>query len=843
MQNIYRQKLQRFLSASRFGREGKAVKDRIMKVRRRKRLGQDVLFFDGGMGTMLQARGLRLRELPEVLNLTHPDLIGSIHRDYLEAGADFVTTNTFGANRWKLEGSGHTVAEAVSAAVRVARSAADAFGARVALDIGPSGKVLAPLGDAAFEDVYEAVAEQVRAGAEGCDAVLLETFTDLYELKASLLAVKDHCTLPVFATMSFEEGGRTFFGAGIDSMVMTLEGLGVAALGVNCSLGPVQLEPIVEAICALSRIPVMVQPNAGLPVMRGGASSYDVTPDQFADLMSRFAGMGAAVLGGCCGTNPEYIVKTVRAVTQRIRTVVPRSVPETTGICTPARAVVFDGDFTIIGERLNPTGKKALQAALRAGDMDYVLKEALEQQDQGAHVLDVNVGLPDIDEPALLSRTVMEIQGIIDLPLQLDSANAKALEAAARIYNGKPLINSVSGKEASLRTVLPIARKYGACVLGLTLDDSGIPESAEARLAVARRIVEEAERIGIPRRNVLIDCLTLTASAQQDLVRETLKAVRMVREELGVRTVLGLSNVSFGLPRRPLVNRTLFAAALMQGLDAAILNPGDAGMRETLAAWRLLSGKDRNAQDYIAYCEAHPESAPTPSRPATGAAADAPNPPMPSRGDLASAIARGLKEEAAERTRELLDALPPLDVVEKHIVPALDAVGRDYEAKRLFLPQLIKSAEAAKAAFECLRERLASGPKEGGEAPGEPIALATVYGDVHDIGKNIVKVILENYNFRVLDLGKDVPPDRIVAEVKRNGIRIVGLSALMTTTVASMKETIEDLRRECPEVKVIVGGAVLTPDLARYVDADHYARDAMEAVRIAIRISSARKTA
>ena len=568
-----------------------------------------------------------------------------------------------------------------------------------------------------------------------------------------------------------------------------------------------------------------------------------MTPNRFVDLMSRFADMGAAVLGGCCGTNPEYIAKTVQAVTRRTRMVVPRSVPETTGICTPARAVVFDDDFTIIGERLNPTGKKALQAALRAGDLDYVLKEALEQQDQGAHVLDVNVGLPDIDEPALLSRVVLEIQGIIDLPLQLDSASARALEAAARIYNGKPLINSVNGKEASLRTVLPIVRKYGTCVLGLTLDDSGIPESAEARLAVARRIVEEAERIGIPRRDVLIDCLTLTASAQQDLVRETLEAVRMVREELGVRTVLGLSNVSFGLPRRPLVNRTMFAAALMQGLDAAILNPGDTGMRETLAAWRLLSGKDRNAQDYIAYCEAHPESAPIPSRQAAEAPADAPNTPTASQGDLASAIAWGLKEEAAERTRELLDALPPLDVVEKHIVPALDAVGRDYEARRLFLPQLIKSAEAAKAAFECLRERLASGPKGGDEVPGVPIALATVYGDVHDIGKNIVKVILENYNFRVLDLGKDVPPDQLVAEVKRNGIRIVGLSALMTTTVASMKETIEGLRRECPEVKVIVGGAVLTPDLARYVDADHYARDALEAVRIATRISSDLETA
>ena len=804
-----------------------------------KQIGRDILFFDGGMGTMLQARGLRLRELPETLNLTHPDLIASIHREYLEAGADFVTTNTFGANRYKLERSGCSVTEAVSAAVGLARSAADAFGARVALDIGPSGKVLAPLGDAAFEEIYETVAEQVRAGAEGCDAVLLETFTDLYELKASLLAVKDHCSLPVFATMSFEEGGRTFFGTGIDSMVMTLEGLGVAALGVNCSLGPVQLEPIVEALCARARVPVMVQPNAGLPVMRDGISFYDVTPDQFADVMARFAGLGVAILGGCCGTNPDTIARTVRAVTQRTRTVVPRSVPATTGICTPAKAVVFGDDFTIIGERLNPTGKKALQAALRAQDMDYLLKEALKQQDQGAHVLDVNVGLPDVDEPALLTRAVTEIQGILDLPLQLDSANAAALEAAARLYNGKPLINSVNGKESSLRAVLPVVKKYGACVLGLTLDDSGIPETAEARLAVARRIVEEAERIGIPRSDVLIDCLTLTASAQQDLVRETLKAVRMVKEELGVRTVLGLSNVSFGLPRRPLVNRTMFAAALMQGLDAAIINPGDAGMRETLAAWRLLIGTDRNAQDYIAYCEAHPEpeSQPAPDKkPSPPDAGGDSGTTASDRDDLSSAIGRGLKDEAAARTRALLDSISPLEVVEGHIVPALDAVGRDYEAKRLFLPQLIKSAEAAKAAFECLRERLASGARD--EAQGERIALATVYGDVHDIGKNIVKVILENYNFRVLDLGKDVPPDRLVSEVKRNGIRIVGLSALMTTTVASMKDTIEKLRRECPEVKVIVGGAVLTPDLARYVDADHYARDAMEAVRIATQIST-----
>ncbi len=469
--------------------------------------------------------------------------------------------------------------------------------------------------------------------------------------------------------------------------------------------------------------------------------------------------------------------------------------------------------------------------------MDYILKEALKQQDQGAHALDVNCGLPDVDEVGLLNRVVREIQAVVDLPLQLDSANAAALESAARVYNGKPLLNSVNGKEESLSAVLPVAKKYGACVLGLTLDEGGIPGKAEERLTVARRIVEAAERVGIPRRDVLIDCLTLTASAQQDLVRETLRAVRMVKEELGVRTVLGLSNVSFGLPRRGLVNRTMFVAALAQGLDAAIMNPGDLGMRESLTAWRLLSGVDRDAADYIAWCDAHPEE--------SGNVKPSTNPQSPasptqsqvqSKEDLTAAIVRGLGEEAARQTRELLGTLPPLEIVEKHIVPALDSVGREYEAKRLFLPQLIKSADAAKAAFDCLKDALSgSQPEAKGPARGK-IALATVYGDVHDIGKNIVKVILENYNFHVLDLGKDVPPERVVSAVKEANIPVVGLSALMTTTVASMKETIEGLRRECPSVKVIAGGAVLTPDLARYAGADFYARDAMEGVRIVSRL-------
>ena len=793
-------------------------------------LGRDILFFDGGMGTMLQARGLKLRELPESLNLTHPDLIRDIHREYAAAGADFITTNTFGANPFKLERAGLSVDAVVPAAVRLAREAAGGTEALTALDIGPTGRVMAPLGDASFNDVYDAVAAQVRAGRDGSDVVLLETFTDLRELRTALLAVKENCSLPVLATMSFEEGGRTFFGATVASMVMTLEGLGVAALGVNCSLGPAQLIPIVREVCALAHAPVMVQPNAGLPVMRDGASFYDVMPDEFAEAAVRFAEMGCAVLGGCCGTTPAHITKVAAAVRAARQEVAPRSVPDRTCICTPGVAVSFGTDFVIIGERLNPTGKKALQAAIRAGDMDYVLKEALKQQDQGSHVLDVNMGLPDVDEPAMLRRAVEEIQAVIDLPLQLDSPNPAALEAGARAYNGKPLLNSVNGKEKSLETVLPIARKYGACVLGLALDDDGIPGPAEDRLAVARRIVREAERLGIPRRDVLIDCLTLTASAQQDLVRETLRAVRMVKEELGVSTVLGLSNVSFGLPRRPLINRTMFAAALMQGLDAAIINPGDQGMRETLAAWRLLSGIDREAHDYIAYCQAHPEPTAAPSAPVPAGGAGAS--PV-AAGGLDEAIVRGLKDEAAAETDKLLRDLAPLEIVEKHVVPALDSVGREYEAKRLFLPQLIKSADAAKAAFERLKAALASSPQKDAETALGPIVLCTVYGDVHDIGKNIVKVILENYNFKVVDLGKDVPPEQVVAAVRESGARVVGLSALMTTTVASMKDTIERVRSECPGVKVLVGGAVLTPDLARFTGADFYARDAMESVRIA----------
>ena len=558
--------------------------------------------------------------------------------------------------------------------------------------------------------------------------------------------------------------------------------------------------------------------------MRDGVSHYDVTPENFAEISVKFAEFGVNILGGCCGTTPEHIALMKRAVMSKAGHARSRKVPDETLVCSPSKVVTFGQKFIVIGERLNPTGKKMLQKALREGDTDYLLKEAVKQQEQGADILDLNAGLPDIDEPEVLTHALREIQGVVNLPIQIDSSDAKALESAARIYNGKPILNSVNGKSSSLESVLPVAKKYGACVLGLTLDDKGIPESAEERFRIARLIVDMAEALGIPRRNVLIDCLTLTASAQQKLVPETLRAIRMVSDELGVKTILGLSNVSFGLPRRPLVNRTMMMAAIMQGLDGAIINPGDADLKETLYAWNLLSGGEKEMQDYISYCEANPVSSSASTAKITAASSQS------AVNDLNSAIIRGLKDESASMTRELLKTAKPLEIIENNIVPALDSVGKSYEAGKLFLPQLIKSAEAAKSAFEVLSLNM---EKSGdtGKAKG-PVILATVYGDVHDIGKNIVRTIFENYNFDVIDLGKDVAPEKIVEAVINRGVNVVGLSALMTTTVASMKETISKLKEACPDVKIIAGGAVLTPELADYAGADFYAKDAMEGVRI-----------
>ncbi|MEG2184011.1 MAG: homocysteine S-methyltransferase family protein [Cloacibacillus sp.] len=781
-----------------------------------KMLENRVMLFDGAMGTMLQRGGMELGIVPETLNLTRPEMIEEIHRKYLEAGADVVLSNTFGANRFKAEKAGVSLEDMVTAGVRIAKKAASAFdGKYAALDIGPCGRVLQPAGDLPFEEAVEIFAQVVRAGtAAGADFILLETFTDLYELKAAVIAAKENSTLPIFATMSFEENGSTFFGACVESMVATLEALGVFALGVNCSLGPKQLALVVKRILACAHIPVLVQPNAGLPVIREGKTSYDITPREFADCVKEFAQSGVRFVGGCCGTDPEYIRLTKEAVAD----VTPTEIcaPRRCQICSPSKVICFDA-ITVIGERLNPTGKKTLQAALRAHDMDYVLREAIGEEEQGAQVLDVNMGLPDIDEPAMLAEAVRELQAVTPLPLQLDSASAAALERAARIYNGKPLLNSVNGKKESLDAVLPIAKKYGCAVLGLTLDENGIPDDAQARLEIARRIVTAAAAAGIPREDVLIDCLTMTVSAQPAQAMETMKAVSLVKKELGVKTVLGVSNVSFGLPQRPIINRTMLAMAFAAGLDAPIMNPSDAGMTETVAAARLLLSQDENAAAYIEKygADALPKAAPVKD--------ETPK--------LEYAIARGLKDEASKAASSLLHEMPPMSVIEEKIIPALDSVGRDYEAQRIFLPQLIKSAEAAKGAFEVLRAELA---KSGANnAKGKKIVIATVHGDIHDIGKNIVKVILENYNFDVIDLGKDVPPRRVAEAVKENGASLVGLSALMTTTVASMKETIELLRRECPGVRVIVGGAVLTESLAEYTGADHYAKDAMETVRCA----------
>ena len=783
-------------------------------------LGKKYLYFDGAMGTMLKNRGLKLGEIPELYNITHPEVIEEIHKEYLEAGSDFITTNTFGANRYKMQRTDYTVDEIINAAVKIAKKAVKGYkNKKIALDIGSSGKVLAPVGDVSFDEVYEVVKEQGIAGEKaGVDVILFETFTDLYELKASVLAAKENCSLPIFCTMSFEENGYTFFGTSIESMILTLEALGVSALGVNCSLGPKQLRNIIKKVTELSHIPVMIQPNAGLPVMEGEEIKYDITAQEFAEYMKEFAEFGTAILGGCCGTNPDYIKAVVEAVGRGDCNI--HKTEKVTGVCSNSKAVYFD-DVVIIGERLNPTGKKALQAALRNHDMDYIIKEAIKQQEQGAHVLDVNMGLPDIDEVEMLKAAVMEVQAVVNLPLQIDSSNVLALEEAVRIYNGKPLINSVNGKEESLKAILPIAKKYGACILGLTLDEKGIPNTAEERLEVARKIVTKAMQIGIPREDIFIDCLVVTASAQQQLVKETLKAVRLVKEELGVRTVLGVSNVSFGLPQRPVINKNMLAMALMQGLDAPIMNPGDLGMLETIAAYRVLMGKDKDSKDYIEKYANMEVLEPSKAR------------QTEKKLDITEAIKKGLKDETKTAAKSLLEDKPPLEIIEQYIVPALDEVGKLYEKQAIFLPQLIKSAEAAKSAFEVLQEKITVSPEASDEDNAKKVILATVYGDIHDIGKNIVKVIMENYNFKVIDLGKDVKAEKVVEAIKKWDIKIVGLSALMTTTVASMKDTIELIRKECSDVKVIVGGAVLTKELGEYVKADYYAKDAMETVRIA----------
>ena len=790
---------------------------------------RETVLLDGAMGTMLQAAGLPLGARPEALNLEDPALIESIHARYAAAGSRILCANTFGASAHKLAGSGYTVEQVVDAAIRCARRAAQPYGSLVALDIGPLGELLEPAGTLPFEEAVEAFAEIVRAGAAaGADLILCETFTDLYELKAALLACRENCGLPVLASMSFEAGGRTFTGCGVESFAAAARGLGADALGINCSLGPKEILPMARALCGAvpGDYPVFVKPNAGLP--RADGSGYDITPQLFAMQMKPYRELGLFAAGGCCGTTPDFIRALHRvfdgcAVGREAR-------PLSSVLCTPVQRVVVDG-ITVVGERINPTGKKRFQQALREGDMDYVLAQAISQAESGAAVLDVNVGAPGVDEPALMEQVVKALQSVVSLPLQLDSSNAAALERGLRVYNGKPIVNSVNGEQAVLDKLLPLCKKYGAAVVGLTMDEQGIPKTAAGRVAIAARIRDAALAAGIPLEDIYIDCLTLTASAQQEDVMATLDALRACKEELGVRTVLGVSNISFGLPCRPYLNTAFLTMAMYAGLDLAIMNPASEEMMGAVYAYGVLSGRDKQSGRYIARYAGRT----MPSQAAQPAALQASAPEETSAGGpyapLMKAVEQGLKGEAAAHTRALLAGHEPLDLVDHALIPALDAVGAGYEKGTLFLPQLLQSASAAQAAFEEIKAAVA---KNG--APGSSkgkIVLATVKGDVHDIGKNIVRVILENYGFEVLDLGRDVPPEKVVEAVRESGARLVGLSALMTTTLKSMAETIEALHKAKLDCKVMVGGAVLTERYALEIGADWYAKDAKRSADIA----------
>ena len=784
------------------------------------------VFLDGGMGTQLQARGLQPGQKPELAALEMPDVLTAIHTDYANAGADILLANTFGANAKKLAGCGHTVEDVVTASITCARKAADTTGALVALDIGPLGELLVPAGTLSFEDAYAEFAQVIRAGtAAGADLVFLETMTDLYELKAAILAAKENCTLPIFTSMSFESRGRTFTGCTVESYAVTAAGLGADAVGINCSLGPKEILPFAQRLCRSvpAGVPVFVKPNAGLPNPDG---SYNLDPDGFAAEMKEYAAIGVSMVGGCCGTTPAFIAKlheTFSPLALADKIPIRRSC-----LCTPVRFVEVNG-ITVVGERINPTGKKRLQQALRDGDSAYPCTQAVAQAEAGAQVLDVNAGLPGIDEAATLEQLVKDLQAVTDLPLQLDSSNPEALSRALRIYNGKPIVNSVNGETETLEKILPLCKKYGAAVVGLALDKGGIPPTVEGRVAIARRIVDAAHAAGIPDEDIYIDCLCLTASAQQEGATQTLQALTRCKKELGVRTVLGVSNISFGLPCRGYLNTTFLTMAMSAGLDLAIMNPNTPEMMAAVRAYRVLTCQDPQSTDYVAaYADVQIQTTQTSKSVATVAEVSA---AAPGGDALFEAVRRGLKAEARAAADAALTMREPLDVVNTSLIPALDAVGDGFEKGTVFLPQLLQAATAAQAAFEAIKAKIAaSGQAQGSKGK---IVIATVKGDVHDIGKNIVRVILENYGYDVLDLGRDVDPERVVEAVRQTGAKLVGLSALMTTTVPNMQATIEALHAANLDCKVMVGGAVLTPDYARDIGADYYCKDAKASADLA----------
>ena len=797
----------------------------------------NTILLDGGMGTMLQAAGMKLGTRPEDLNIENPELIRSIHAKYAAAGSRVVNANTFGASPHKLADSKYTLEEVITAGIANCKQAVAPYGALVTLDVGPLGELLEPSGTLAFEDAVAEYGRIVRAGvAAGADILYFETFTDLYEMKAALLAAKENSTLPIMASMSFEANGRTFTGCTVESFAATARGLGANAVGINCSLGPKEIFPMAKRLAEAvpGDFPVFVKPNAGLP--RADGSGYDITPQLYAMQMKPYRELHLFAAGGCCGTTPEFI-QMLNGVFADCKPGRPEH-PMLSVICSPVDCVNVDG-ITVVGERINPTGKKRFQQALRDGDMNYILEQAVSQAEAGAQILDVNVGAPGVDEPALMEQVVKALQSVVSLPLQLDSSHAEALERGLRVYNGKPIVNSVNGEPEVLEKVLPLCKKYGAAVVGLAIDERGIQPKAEDRVAIARRIKKAALEAGIPQEDIYIDCLTLTASAQQEDVLATVQALHTCKTELGVRTILGVSNISFGLPCRPYLNTTFLTMAMYAGLDLAIMNPSSEEMMAAVYAYNVLTNRDKQSGRYIArYADQVPASAALAKamqdKAASGvpAAAEAAGPAVSGPyAPLMKAVEQGLKGEAAACTKALLAEKEPLELVDEALIPALDIVGGKYEKGKLFLPQLLQAASAAQSAFDEIKTAIAQ--RGGAGASKGRIVLATVKGDVHDIGKNIVKVILENYGFEVIDLGRDVPVETVVETVREKDVHLVGLSALMTTTLKSMEETIAALHAAKLDCKVMVGGAVLTPEYAEKIGADWYAKDAKQSADIA----------
>ncbi len=788
---------------------------------------EHIVYLDGGMGTLLQVQGLQPGEYPETWNLTRPEVITEIHQAYFDAGSNVVNTNTFGANilKFPLDELDKIVRAAMENAQASREKSAGQHEKFIALDIGPTGKLLKPYGDFDFEEAVTVFAETVKLGVKyGADLIFIETMNDSYETKAAVLAAKENSDLPVFVSNAYGEDGKLMTGASPAAMTALLEGLRVDAVGVNCSLGPKELAGVVKEYLKYSSLPVIMKPNAGLPKVVDGQTVYDVLPEEFSEDVAGLMKKGVRIAGGCCGTTPEYI----RALVEKSAEILPVPVEKKEFVCVSSytRMMEFGDSPILIGERINPTGKKRFKQALQENDIGYILTEGINQQDKGVHILDVNVGLPDINEPEMLENVVCELQAVIDLPLQIDTSDAVAMERALRRYNGKAMVNSVNGKEESMRAVFPLVKKYGGLVVALTLDEDGIPETAEGRVKIAEKILKTAESYGIDKKDLIFDTLAMTVSAEPHAANVTLQALREIRFQLGCRTSLGVSNVSFGLPNRDSINSTFFALALENGLSAAIMNPYSADMMRTYFAYRTLHGLDENCADYIRFSASYTPAQTAEQKPAAAVSAEE------YKSALQKAIAKGLGGQAGEITVQLLKTVPPLEIINGEIIPALDTVGRGFEEKRVYLPQLLMSAEAAKSAFEEIKAYIARSEKE--PAAGKcSFVIATVKGDIHDIGKNIVKLLLENYGFAVTDLGRDVPPKEIVETVQRLHAPLAGLSALMTTTVPAMEETIKQLRVGAPWCRVVVGGAVLTQEYADRIGADKYAKDAMETVRYA----------